>query len=303
MLLAALLCEGHALLIGVPGLAKTRLARTLAAALGWRFARIQFTPDLMPADIIGTEVLHDVPGEGRSMRFVPGPLFANFVLADEINRTPPKTQAALLEAMQERQVTSLGETRPLPRPFAVVATQNPIEFEGTYPLPEAQLDRFMLSLWMDYPSRDDERQIVAETTVTPDVEVAPVLEPSRFAELADLVRQLPAAPHVIDYAVALVRSTRPGREEAHAWADRYLEWGAGPRAGQHLVSLGKALALLDGRPAVSCADIREAAPHVLRHRVLPHDEAAADGIDARVILDRVIADVAEPSYDPAGNPP
>ena len=295
-LLAAVFCEGHALLVGVPGLAKTLLVNTLGRALGWSFHRIQFTPDMMPADIVGMELLHEDADHGRSMRFVPGPIFANIVLADEINRTPPKTQSALLEAMQERQVTSMGKRHELPRPFAVVATQNPIEQEGTYPLPEAQLDRFMLSLWMDYPPVEEEERIVAETVTPRPTTIEPVLDRETMQGYQRLVQRMPVSGHVVSYAVAIARATRPGSAASHEMAQQYVEWGAGPRASQHMVLAGKALALMDGSPTVAAAHIREAAPHVLRHRVLPNYHAAGEGIDAKGIVEKIIAEIHEPSY-------
>jgi MoxR-like ATPase len=284
-------------LIGVPGLAKTLLVRTLAQTLGWSFRRIQFTPDMMPSDIVGMELLHDDAQSGRrEMKFMQGPIFANLILADEINRTPPKTQSALLEAMQELTVTSLGRSYTLERPFLVFATQNPIEQEGTYPLPEAQLDRFMFSLWLDYPSRSEEEAIVSATTEerTPTAET--VLTHDRALAFQRLVRRMPAAPHAVSYAVAIARATRPRDEHAAASAKRFVEWGAGPRASQHMVLAAKALAVIDGRTAISAADVREAAPLVLRHRVLPNYTAAGDGVDANELVRRILEEVDEPSY-------
>ncbi|MEM9915196.1 MAG: MoxR family ATPase [Planctomycetota bacterium] len=302
-LLASIFAEGHALLIGVPGLAKTLLVKTLAETLGWDFNRIQFTPDMMPADIIGMELLQEGDDGQRHMQFVPGPLFANIILADEINRTPPKTQSALLEAMQERQVTSMGTRHVLEPPFVVVATQNPIEQEGTYPLPEAQLDRFMLSLHLDYPDVEEEEQIVLETTSPPGsrgnnsgAERSAVIDKETFMAMQALVRRMPVGRHVVSYAVALARATRPKSAAASAVAQEYVEWGAGPRAGQHMVLLGKALALMHGEPAVTTEHIRRAAPHVLRHRLLPNFQAAGEGITAGDIVDRVLEEIAEPNY-------
>ena len=306
-LLTAVLAGGHVLVVGVPGLAKTLLVKTLAGALGWRFSRVQFTPDMMPADIIGMELLSEgEPDERgyrrRRMEFVPGPIFANLVLADEINRTPPKTQAALLEAMQERQVTSLGRVHPLEPPFVVVATQNPIEQEGTYPLPEAQLDRFMFSLWMGYPGEAEERRIVAETTRPRDERVSAVLGARELLAYQALVRRVPVGRHVVGYAVAVARATRPGQGDAEGknikseisdYVDQYVEWGAGPRAGQQMVLGGKALAVIEGAAAVTCEHIRQVAPHVLRHRVLPNYQAAGEGIDAAGVVGRVVENVAE----------
>ncbi len=296
-MLTAVLAQGHALLIGVPGLAKTLLVRTLAQSLGWSFRRIQFTPDMMPSDIVGMELLHDDPATGRrEMRFMHGPVFANLVLADEINRTPPKTQSALLEAMQELTVTSLGKSYTLERPFLVFATQNPIEQEGTYPLPEAQLDRFMFSLWLDYPSRGEEEAIVAATTEDRSPSVEAVLDHTKATAIQHLVRRMPATRHAVSYAVAIARASRPKDDEAPAFAKRYIEWGAGPRASQHMILAAKALAVLDGRTAISAEDVREAAPLVLRHRILPNYTAAGDGIDAREIVRRLLDEVKEPSY-------
>ncbi|MEE9403268.1 MAG: MoxR family ATPase [Algisphaera sp.] len=290
-LLAAVLAEGHTLLIGVPGLAKTLLVKTLSDALGWDFQRIQFTPDLMPADIIGMELLDEDDHGKRTMRFVPGPIFAQLVLADEINRTPPKTQAALLEAMQERQVTSMGKRHDLPKPFIVVATQNPIEQEGTYPLPEAQLDRFMLSLHLDYPGVEEEEQIVAQTTVPHDQNVESVLSQAQIEAFQALTQRIPASQHVVSYAVALARATRPGSATAAQVATQYLAWGAGPRAGQHLIRTAKAFALMDGEPAATTDHVRRAAPHVLRHRILTNFAAAGDNISAGDVVQRVLDEV------------
>ncbi|MEM9882831.1 MAG: MoxR family ATPase, partial [Planctomycetota bacterium] len=287
---------GHALLIGVPGLAKTLLVKTLAGVLGWEFSRIQFTPDLMPADIVGTELLQTGDDGQRAMRFVPGPIFANLILADEINRTPPKTQSALLEAMQERQVTSMGQTHRLAPPFVVVATQNPIEQEGTYPLPEAQLDRFMLSLRLDYPDAEEEERIVAQTAAPSDADLSPVLSIEQLMRFQALTQRVPLSPHVVSYAVALARATRPASSARPAGSDvaeRYVEWGAGPRAGQHLVRVGRALALLSGEPAVTTAHVRRAAPHVLRHRVLPNYHAAGEGVTAGDVVTQIIESLAE----------
>jgi len=306
-LLASIFAEGHTLLIGVPGLAKTLLVKTLAEVLGWDFSRIQFTPDMMPADIIGMELLQETLGDDgqksgeRHMTFVPGPVFANIILADEINRTPPKTQSALLEAMQERQITSMGKRHVLEPPFVVVATQNPIEQEGTYPLPEAQLDRFMLSLHLDYPDTHEEERIVMETTApTPEnFALQEVVSKTDLLAMQALVRRLPASQHVVSYAVALARATRPGSAAAAAGSDvaqQYVEWGAGPRAGQHMTLIGKAFALMDASPAVTVEHIRRAAPHVLRHRILPNFQAAGEGVTAADIVEQVLAHVSEPSY-------
>ncbi len=307
-LLAAVFCEGHVLLVGVPGLAKTLLVKTLSSVLDWDFRRIQFTPDMMPADIVGMELLQDGgtgvghnPGHsggggsgGRQMRFVPGPIFANIILADEINRTPPKTQSALLEAMQELQVTSLGKRHVLERPFVVVATQNPIEQEGTYPLPEAQLDRFMFSLWMDYPDVEEEERVVMETTAPREIELKPVFTKEQMILFQDLVRRVPVSRHVVSYAVALARATRPGTAASSELANKYVQWGAGPRAGQHMVLAGKAMAVLDGEPTVSARHIRQAAPYVLRHRVLTNYQAAGEGLSTADIVRGIIEQISEP---------
>ncbi len=295
-LLAAIFSEGHVLLVGVPGLAKTLLVKTLAQVLGWNFHRIQFTPDMMPADITGMELLQEDGHGARHMKFVPGPIFANIILADEINRTPPKTQAALLEAMQEHQVTSMGRRYPLERPFIVVATQNPIEQEGTYPLPEAQLDRFMFSLWMDYPSVEHEEQIVFETTSQPAAALQPVFTKDQLIAFQQLVRRVPVSKHVVSYAVAIARATRPNSAAASEYARQYVEWGAGTRAAQYMVLAGKALAVLDGQPAVSADHVRQAATHVLRHRVLPNYQAAGEGVTAMNIIEQVLGEISEPQY-------
>jgi MoxR-like ATPase len=277
-LLTALLADGHVLLVGVPGLAKTLLISTLADALELRFSRIQFTPDLMPSDITGTEVLEEDRSTGRRLfRFVRGPIFANVVLADEINRTPPKTQAALLQAMQERAVTAAGETMKLDRPFFVLATQNPIEQEGTYPLPEAQLDRFMLELRIDYPTRAEEEQVALQTTGASEPVVRPVLGAEELLALQKLVRRVPAPPSLVSYAVRLVRSTRPEDAEAPDLTRRYVSWGAGPRASQYLVLGAKARAALSGRGMPDLEDVRAVAPAVLRHRIVASFQAEADG--------------------------
>ncbi|MBK34705.1 MAG: AAA family ATPase [Gemmatimonadetes bacterium] len=286
-MLIAMLCSGHALLVGVPGLAKTLLVSTVARALDLSFNRIQFTPDLMPSDITGTEVLEEDQASGhKQFRFVRGPVFANVVLADEINRTPPKTQAALLQAMQEHEVTAGGETLPLGEPFFVLATQNPIEQEGTYPLPEAQLDRFMFNLWIDYPSEQEERDIVRSTTGVDDNDVRPVLDAARIVELQHLVRRVPAADQIIDYAVSLVRRTRPD----HAPDDigGLVSWGAGPRASQCLILGAKARALLQGRYTPSIDDVRHIAVAVLRHRIVTNFNAEAEGVSRVDIVERLL---------------
>lgn len=295
-LLTVLFARGHGLIIGVPGLAKTLLVKTLAGTLGWEFRRIQFTPDLMPSDITGTEILQTDAHTGeRRLRFVKGPLFANLILADEINRTPPKTQAALLEAMQEYTVTAAGETFHLERPFFVVATQNPIEHEGTYPLPEAQLDRFMFSIRIDYPSRDEELRIAEETTSRETPTVAPIFTREEVMEFQDLVRRVPVSRHVLEYAVDLARATRP-HPNGDPYVREYVEWGAGPRASQYLVLGAKALALLRGKPAPSCEEVRAVAGPVLQHRVIPNYNATGEGIDAAKIVQRLTETVKEADY-------
>jgi MoxR-like ATPase len=288
--LIAFLAGGHCLLRGVPGLAKTLIIKTLADAVHLKFSRIQFTPDLMPSDILGTEVIEEDRTNGaRVIRFLPGPIFANIILADEINRTPPKTQSALLEAMQEYQVTIGGQRYALDRPLFVLATQNPIEQEGTYPLPEAQLDRFMLNVVIGYPTAADERVILAQTTSATEHVASPVADGTDIEGARLLVREVVAADNVVDYASRLVRATRPGSsEEAPDFVQQWVRWGAGPRAGQALLLAGKARAVLQGRPAVSLEDIRAVAPPVLRHRVLVNFQAEADGIDAEAVVARLL---------------
>jgi MoxR-like ATPase len=289
-ILMAILAGGHALLVGVPGLAKTLMIRSVAEAMHLDFRRIQFTPDLVPSDITGTEILEEDQATGaRSFRFVRGPIFANIILADEINRAPPRTQAALLEAMQEHRVTAAGETMRLPEPFFVLATQNPIEQEGTYPLPEAQLDRFLFDVRIGYPSEEEEVGILRATTGSRDAEVRPVLDARQTAALQRLVRDLPIAEAALRYAAALVRATRPDGAQPTELVRRFVRWGAGPRAGQALVLGAKAHALLAGRDAVAPEDLRRVVLPVLRHRVLPNFAADAEGITA----EQVIADLLE----------
>jgi len=277
-IVTAILAGGHALLVGVPGLAKTLMVSTVAEALALSFNRIQFTPDLMPGDITGTELVEEDPATGRrSFRFVHGPVFANVVLADEINRTPPKTQAALLQAMQEHTVTVAGHTYPLPAPFFVLATQNPIEQEGTYPLPEAQLDRFMLELQVGYPSRDEEETIVERTTGQTASELVGVLDAEALAGMQRLVRRIGVSKGLIRAAVLLARMTRPGDDDAPAMVREFVEWGAGPRASQYLVLGAKARAAMEGRPMADLDDVRAVAPAVLRHRVMTNFAAEAAG--------------------------
>jgi MoxR-like ATPase len=288
LVLIALLARGHALLVGVPGLAKTLLVQTIARALDLRAGRIQFTPDLMPSDITGTEVIEEDPETGRRrLRFLPGPLFTHVLLADEINRTPPKTQAALLQAMQEREVTSGGTTYPLEDPFFVLATQNPIEQEGTYPLPEAQLDRFMFELAIDYPERAEEIAIVRATTGEATGQVAPVVSRAELLAFQDLVRRVPVADQVVAYAVDIARRSRPSHPQAPDVVRRYVAWGAGPRAGQFLTLGAKTRALLQGRTAPDLSDVRTLAPSVLRHRMVANYEAEA----ARVTVDDIVAEL------------
>lgn len=277
-------CQGHVLLVGVPGLAKTLLVNTIGKALGLSFSRIQFTPDLMPSDIVGTEILD----ESRQFRFIKGPVFANIILADEINRTPPKTQAALLEAMQERSVTVSGKTYRLQEPFFVLATQNPIEQEGTYPLPEAQLDRFMFNLLLDYPSFDEEVDIVKNTTVGRDVKVEPVLSPEEIVYFQQLVRRVPVSDHVYQYAVSLSAKTRPNTAQAHEWANRFLSWGAGPRASQYLIIGAKANALLTGKYSPDIEDVQSVAVPILRHRIIRNYTAEAEGVSIEDIINELM---------------
>lgn len=287
----SLLSRGHVLLVGVPGLAKTLLIRTLSECLDLRFSRIQFTPDLMPSDITGTEIIEeDLQTGRRSFRFVRGPVFANIILADEINRTPPKTQAALLEAMQEHHVTAAGETYVLEEPFFVLATQNPIEQEGTYPLPEAQLDRFMLNLWLDYPTFEQEVAIVRSTTSARVSELQPVMSAEELLSFQSLVRQVPVADNVIEYAVSLVARTRPNRDDTPDFVNNYLNYGAGPRASQYLILGAKALAALDGRLTPLIEDVRRIAIPVLRHRIVTNFNADADGVTPVAVINHLLTD-------------
>jgi len=296
--LIAILARGHCLLLGVPGLAKTLLVSCLGEVLDLGFNRVQFTPDLMPSDITGTEILDEEQGSiRRTLRFVKGPVFTNLLLADEINRTPPKTQAALLEAMQENMVTTGGKTFELPQPFFVLATQNPIEQEGTYPLPEAQLDRFMFLVRMDYPKRDEEIQVLRQTTANREVELKRLITGPEIIELQHCVRDIPVSEHVLAYCIDLVRNTRPGEPESPDFVKDNLTFGAGPRAGQYLVLAAKAWAALEGRINVSCADVRRNALAVLTHRIACNFHAAGEGIDAKQIIDRLIKYVPEPDSD------
>ncbi len=279
----AIFAGGHILLVGVPGLAKTLLVNTVAQALGLSFNRIQFTPDLMPSDIVGAEILD----ESRQFKFVKGPLFSNIVLADEINRTPPKTQAALLEAMQERSVTAAGQTYPLPAPFFVLATQNPIEQEGTYPLPEAQLDRFMFNTWVDYPSFEEEVNVVKQTTTDGSSTVNAVISGDDILAYQQVIRRMPVADNVVDYAVNLAASTRPGRDRATAEVNQYLSWGAGPRASQYLIVGAKVNAALNGKYSPDIEDVQAVALPILRHRIVRNYKAEADGITVEALIDRL----------------
>jgi MoxR-like ATPase len=287
-ILIALLCKGHTLIVGVPGLAKTLMIKSMADLLDLNFSRIQFTPDLMPSDITGTEVLEEDQTSGkRAFRFFKGPIFGNIILADEINRTPPKTQAALLEAMQEHKVTAAGNTYELEEPFFVLATQNPIEQEGTYPLPEAQLDRFMFNILIDYPSRKDEVSIVQTTTGVTDTSLNKVISREEILEYQGLVRRVPVAENVIEYAVDLVSATRPG-ENSKDFINEWIDWGAGPRASQYLILGAKTRAVLDSRPTAEIDDVKALALPVLRHRVLPNFNAEAEGMKVNDILKKLI---------------
>ena len=294
-LLSCLFARGHMLIIGVPGLAKTLLISTLARVLDLKFKRIQFTPDLMPSDITGTDIIEeDLTTGHRKFTFVRGPVFANIILADEINRTPPKTQAALLQAMQEREVTVGVQTYSLEAPFLVLATQNPIEQEGTYPLPEAQLDRFMFNSIIDYPQADEEVEIIERTTVDEAPELETIMTGQDIIHYQSLVRKVPIARHVVEYASSLVRASRPGQEDAPGFVKQLVDWGAGPRAGQYLALGGKARAIMHGRFYVSADDIRAVAVPVLRHRILPNFTAEAEGVKSEEIIARLLEEVPEP---------
>lgn len=291
-ILIAICTRSHALLVGVPGLAKTLLISTLSEALQLTFRRIQFTPDLMPSDITGTEVIYQDPQTGeKEFKFLPGPLFANIVLADEINRTPPKTQAAMLEAMQERRVTVGGVTRDLPRPFFVLATQNPLEQEGTYPLPEAQLDRFMFLIHVGYPEEDEEMEIMKRGTEGLAETPHPVLDAAQLLYMQDVVKSLPVAEHVYGYARAIVRSTRPKEKSALAICDKYLRFGAGPRASLALITAAKAHALIRGKVYVACEDVAAVAPSILRHRIAPNFAAQSEGISSDELIRQLLAEI------------
>lgn len=287
-MLTALLCRGHCLLVGVPGLAKTLLVSTLGKILGLKFQRIQFTPDLMPTDILGSEVLQEAASGGRSFNFVPGPIFANLILADEINRTPPKTQAALLEAMQEKQVTVAGKTRALEEPFLVFATQNPIEHEGTYPLPEAQLDRFFFEIRLDYPTMAEEAEVLARTTGKTVAAAEAVLDASSLMALQKAVVEVPVPDHVTQAILQLTHRSRPAGELADDFIKNYVAWGAGPRASQSLVRAARALALLRGQAAASIEEVKAVAAPVLRHRILPNYNATGDNITVEQIITHLL---------------
>jgi len=282
--LISLFSRGHVLLIGVPGLAKTLLVTTIAKILGLKYNRIQFTPDLMPSDIIGTEILDNE----RNFKFIQGPLFANIILADEINRTPPKTQSALLEAMQEQSVTAAGQHFELDKPFFVLATQNPIEQEGTYPLPEAQLDRFMFSVWLDYPKLEDEITIVKNTTTIQNTQLKPVISGKEILFYQDLIRKIPVNDNVLRYAVTLAAKTRPENENAAEISNQYLKWGAGPRASQYLVLGAKTHAALRGKYSPDIEDVKAVAPSILRHRIIKNYKAEAENISIDEIIDKLL---------------
>ena len=297
-ILMVLLAGGHGLLVGLPGMAKTLMVRTLADVLDMAFRRIQFTPDLMPSDITGTEVLEtNRDTNEKEFRFIRGPIFANLLLADEINRTPPKTQAALLEAMQEKRVTVGNKTYPLDPPFFVLATQNPIEQEGTYPLPEAQMDRFMFFIWVDYPREEEEETILATTTLKNPHQPRRVLTREEVLQLQNVVSKIPVSEHVIKYTTRLVRATRPADSRAPDFIRQYVSTGAGPRAGQFLILAAKARAVLEGRIHVSCADIRRAALPVLRHRLYTNFAADSEGITPAVLIERLLNTVEEPAAE------
>lgn len=293
-ILAAIFTGGHCLLVGVPGLAKTLIVSTIAKILDVEFKRIQFTPDLMPSDITGTNVLDENDAGRREFRFVQGPVFTNILLADEINRTPPKTQAALLQSMQEHEVTVGQTTYDLPDPFFVIATQNPIEQEGTYPLPEAQLDRFMFNVKVDYPTFEEEERVLESTSRGEKPEVRKVLTAKSIVFLQKQIGQIEVGPMTINYVASLVRATRPKDESAPKFVQELIDWGAGPRAGQYLIAGGRAMAAMDGRPVVSLDDIRKVAIPVLRHRIAPNFQAQAEGYTSESIIERLIKEVPEP---------
>ena len=294
LVLAAVFTHGHCLLVGVPGLAKTTMVKAIAQAMALKFKRVQFTPDLMPSDITGTNIIHEETPGKRQFQYVEGPIFANIVLADEINRTPPKTQAALLEAMQERQVTVGSETRPLPSPFFVIATQNPIEQEGTYPLPEAQLDRFMFTIDIGYPTVQDEEEIYAFASEGAAAETKAALTAKNIADIMAAIRQIAVSRYVISYVAKIVRATRPNATESPAFVKKTVEWGAGPRAGIYLIQGAKAFAAMDGRPYVSCEDIRRVAIPVLKHRISTNFQAQMEGVDSVKIIQKLLQTIEEP---------
>jgi MoxR-like ATPase len=300
--LVCLLCEGHALLEGVPGLGKTMLLKTLSSAVDLEFNRVQFTPDLMPADIVGTQVLEQQADGSRDFRFRPGPIFASLVLADEVNRATPKTQSALLEAMQERSVTVAGATRPLPRPFLVMATQNPLEMEGTYPLPEAQLDRFLLKSLVPFPSAEDLVAVVGRTTGGGEVAVSAVADAAEIQAMIALTREVPVPSHLVEHAVDLVVATHPNQDSAPEQVRRYVRFGASPRGAQAVILAAKASALLDGRPSVASEDVRAVALGALRHRLVVGYEAVADGVSADQLVASVLEAVPAPSVGLRGAP-
>lgn len=285
-LLISMLCRSHSLLVGVPGLAKTLLVNTVAQSLGLRFNRIQFTPDLMPSDIVGSEILD----ESRRFKFIQGPIFANILLADEINRTPPKTQSALLEAMQERAATAAGHTYPMPDPFFVLATQNPIEQEGTYPLPEAQLDRFMFNIQVNYPSFEEEVRIVKGTTGGTSTKLQEVLHAEDILRFQQLIREIPVPDSVYEYAVRVVARSRPDQPNAPEWVRKYIAWGAGPRASQFLILGAKAMAAVQGKYAPDAAEVRKVAIPILRHRIVRNYQAEADGKSVEALIEQLLTD-------------
>ena len=298
LLLNAMFSRGHCLVVGVPGLAKTLLVQTISKVLKLEFSRIQFTPDLMPSDITGTEIIEEDRSTGqREFRFVKGPIFANIILADEINRTPPKTQSALLQAMQEYHVTVGDETYPLALPFFVLATQNPIEQEGTYPLPEAQLDRFMFMVYISYPKKDEERDIIKATTQDVVTEPMPVLRGTDILAIQSIVRRVPVSDHIVNYAIDIVRATRPDEPESPPFVKDWLSWGAGPRAAQYLVLGGKARAVMHGRYNVSCKDIQALAAPVLRHRIFTNFNADAEGVTTDHIVQELLKTIPEPKAE------
>ncbi|MFP4026327.1 MAG: AAA family ATPase [Candidatus Brocadiia bacterium] len=297
-LLIAMFCRAHVLMVGVPGLAKTLLVRTIADTMDLNFKRIQFTPDLMPSDITGTEILEiDPETQERRFKFQPGPIFTNILLADEINRTPPKTQAALLECMQEYRVTAAGQTYDIQKPFFVLATQNPIEQEGTYPLPEAQLDRFMFMIMVDYPKRNEEIEIMRRTTVQEMPEASQVMEGSEILKVQDIVRRVPVSDHILEYVADLVRATRPASEDAPQFIKDWIEWGAGPRAAQYLILGAKAHAVIGGRFNVSCADVRAIAHPIMRHRIMTNFAADSEDVTVEDVIDKLLENIPEPDEE------